>query len=33
MDVDIDKIKKATGWAPKTSFREGILKFRKSHAL
>ncbi|MBI5101257.1 MAG: NAD(P)-dependent oxidoreductase [Nitrospirae bacterium] len=33
LNVNVDKIKMATGWAPKTSFREGILKFKKSHAL
>jgi len=29
LNVNVDKIKKETGWRPKTSFKEGILKFKK----
>jgi UDP-glucose 4-epimerase len=29
LDVDISKIKNDLGWSPKTSFKEGILKFKK----
>lgn len=29
LNVNVDKLKKATGWKPRTSFKEGILKFKK----
>jgi len=33
LNVNVDKLKRETGWVPETSFREGILKFKKSHAM
>ena len=29
LNVNVDKLKKTTGWKPRTSFKEGILKFKK----
>jgi nucleoside-diphosphate-sugar epimerase len=29
LDVDITKIKNDLGWRPKTTFQEGVLKFKK----
>ncbi|MGA2781162.1 MAG: NAD(P)-dependent oxidoreductase [Smithella sp.] len=29
LNVNVDKLKKETGWNPKTSFKDGILKFKR----
>lgn len=33
LNVNVDKIKIDTGWSPKTSFKEGILKFKRNDLI